>query len=365
LFAHLAGTQGFLTQASIACLGDLGGLGVRFFFVISGYLISTLLFEEHRRNGQISIRSFYLRRTLRIFPAAYALILSITLASRWNWAAVTPSDLGHALTYTMNFHGARSWIFGHLWSLSTEEQFYLLWPIVVLWGGRLGATRTAAAVIVLTPALRLALWSAFPGWRSNLSVASMGMDAIATGCLLAALRPKLEAHTVYQRILSSRRLPALALLIVAINALEGGSRLAFGAGFTVLNVLIAVLIHHAIKFRHYPFGRVLNHASFAHIGVLSYSLYLWQQIFLNRTGKFWINEFPQNLACAFLAACISNHAVERPFLAIRHWLESRHQPVKPGLERCGRTPSVVRAGHGSLQHDHGSGKSSKLGSNIG
>ncbi|HEY1336546.1 MAG TPA: acyltransferase [Bryobacteraceae bacterium] len=329
LFAHLAGTQGFLTQASVAWLGDLGILGVRFFFVISGYLISTLLFEEERRKGQISIRSFYMRRTLRIFPAAYVFVLLITLASNWNWGAVTPSDLSHAVTYTMNFHGARSWVVGHLWSLSTEEQFYLLWPAVVLWGGLLGAARTAAAVVVLAPALRLVLWSAFPEWRSSLSAASMGADSIATGCLLAALRPKLEAHAVYQRILSSRWLPAIGLLIVAVNALEGGSRFAFGAGFTVLNVSTALLIHHVIRFPEYTLGRILNHTIFACIGVLSYSLYLWQQIFLNRTGEMWINRFPQNIACAFLAACISYYLVERPFLAIRRRLEIKTKPPIP------------------------------------
>jgi peptidoglycan/LPS O-acetylase OafA/YrhL len=340
----MGGTPGFLSQTTSLRFGDLGVLGVRVFFVISGYLISTLLFDEERRNGRISISLFYLRRTLRIFPAAYAFLLLITIASKVDWVTVRTSDLLHAVSYTMNFSGGRSWIFGHLWSLSTEEQFYLIWPTVVFWGGRRGAVRTAASVIAFAPILRLALWTLWPETRTTISNALMGTDAIATGCLLAALRDRLEAHGAYRRILSSRWLPLVAVFIVAVNAMEGGSRLAFAVGFPVLNVSIALLIHHTIRYPQYAFGRVLNTPFFAAVGVLSYSLYLWQQVFLNRNGVLWINHFPQNLVCAVLAACLSYYIVEKPFLALRRRLEKRQKA---------RAQAAADAGGQAVAPSHG------------
>ena len=196
LFAHLCGTRGFLPVASTRFTGDLGNLGVRIFFVISGFLITGLLLKEHRGGG-ISLKRFYLRRTLRIFPAAF---LFIGVA-----ACLFPlrsGDLAHALTYTSNYHPVHAWTMGHLWSLSVEEQFYLLWPAVVLLLAPVGAKWAALAAVVAAPLLRTVAY--FHLGMSNEAVGEQfqfAMDAIAAGCLLALLRDRLAQIPGWLRIL--------------------------------------------------------------------------------------------------------------------------------------------------------------------
>ena len=111
-----------------------GFLGVDLFFVISGYLIVTLLLREHRRTGTISLRNFYIRRTLRIFPVYYAIVFALSL---YYWLVNTDSEVGQQflkdipiyLTYTGNFFHP-GWAV--VWSLAAEEQFYLVWPQICL-----------------------------------------------------------------------------------------------------------------------------------------------------------------------------------------------------------------------------------------
>src|SRR4051812_33530313 len=127
LFAHLAGTRNFPASRVVGKIVDFGALGVHVFFVISGYLITRLLLEELERRQRISLGRFYLRRTLRIFPPYYAFILALVAAQALGWLQLASRDVMHAMTYTSNYYLERSWFTGHTWSLSVEEQFYLLW----------------------------------------------------------------------------------------------------------------------------------------------------------------------------------------------------------------------------------------------
>src|SRR5687767_341370 len=98
-------------------LAPLGLLGVRVFFVISGFLISSLLFAELEKSGGISLKRFYFRRTLRIFPAFYVYIAAIAVAAALGYVVLLPNDVLAAVTYTTNYHRDRSWYLGHAWSL--------------------------------------------------------------------------------------------------------------------------------------------------------------------------------------------------------------------------------------------------------
>jgi len=105
-----------------------GSLGVRIFFVLSGFLITKLLLREHERTETISLRDFYIRRAYRIFPAAavYLLVITIIYWHQLRWYSIAASAL-----YVMNMQSYPPWMLGHLWSLSIEEQFYLLWPFAL------------------------------------------------------------------------------------------------------------------------------------------------------------------------------------------------------------------------------------------
>ena len=113
-------------------LARLGSIGVDLFFVISGFLITWLLLREQRRNAVISLRAFYIRRAWRILPPYLVFLASLFAFSSIGLIQITSRDWGGALTYTVNFLPGTSWPFGHLWSLSVEEHFYLFWPLLLI-----------------------------------------------------------------------------------------------------------------------------------------------------------------------------------------------------------------------------------------
>src|ERR1017187_6342941 len=129
LGAHAEHTNGFPNafHAIFKWLFD-GTLGVLFFFVISGFLITWLLVFENDRSGHINLKHFYARRALRILPVYYAFILTLVCLQLFTVYTQSVSAWIGNLTFTTNFVTANVWPSGHLWSLSVEEQFYLLWP---------------------------------------------------------------------------------------------------------------------------------------------------------------------------------------------------------------------------------------------
>jgi peptidoglycan/LPS O-acetylase OafA/YrhL len=158
LLSHASATRGapaWLGRALPAV--GAGNLGVRVFFVISGLLITRLLLREQRRTGGVALGAFYLRRTFRIFPAYYVFLGALVAAAALGWRAPVPElALLHAATYTTNYSLIETWVVGHTWSLSVEEQFYLLWPPLLAWAGGRAAFLVARGFVLLAPAIRLA-----------------------------------------------------------------------------------------------------------------------------------------------------------------------------------------------------------------
>ena len=202
LLNHLVGTLYY--PAILSPLGEFGNFGVRVFFVISGYLITSLLIKEHERTGSISLKNFYLRRVFRIFPAAYTYLLVLAVLNA-KYHILHRHDLLFAATYLTNFRLSRAWYVGHLWSLAVEEQFYMLWPMVlVVWGIRRGS-RIALATILLSPFARVAAWYALPMMRERIGEMFFTIaDPIAFGCLLAIQRRWLWQQRWYVAIMNSR-----------------------------------------------------------------------------------------------------------------------------------------------------------------
>jgi peptidoglycan/LPS O-acetylase OafA/YrhL len=290
---------------------------VRIFFVISGYLITTLLLKGYEKTGSISLREFYKRRTLRIFPAFYSFLLVLIIGNYAGLISFRPGDLVHAATYTVNFHYDRSWWIGHIWSLSVEEQFYLLWPaVLVLLGIRRGLTVALWAVIA-APLVRLAVFYMLPSQRIGIGESFPTIaDTIATGCLLAGYGPWLQRQELYQRILRSSWFGVIPLLAIRLAVRHEG-RIQMAVGETLLNVAIALVIARCTSTKDGWVGRVLNCRPFVYIGVWSYSLYLFQQLFLNRHSESLIATFPLNLVLTFCAALACHYCVEKPFLSLR------------------------------------------------
>ncbi|HVK71977.1 MAG TPA: acyltransferase [Kofleriaceae bacterium] len=318
MLQHLLGTRGFpVDRRALGAIGDFGYLGVRIFFVISGFLITSLLIQEHERSGTISLRGFYARRAWRIFPAFYVFVAAMLVAWAVGALALHHGDVIAALTYTMNYHYERSWELGHLWSLSIEEQFYLLWPAMVLLAGRERIVPVSLVMIGLAPLLRALAWFVAPYPDDVIMEAyPCVMDSIATGCLLAALRTRLDAEPRYLRFLRSKAFVLVPLVVVGAN-LPSWFALEYTISITVMNVGLALVIDRCVRFPDDLVGRLLNWAPLVWLGTLSYSLYLWQEPFLNHYAKSSANTFPVNLVLAVLCAIGSFYLVEKPFLAWR------------------------------------------------
>lgn len=329
LYGHLTGTRRFPVSVGAyqRTLGDVAHLGVLVFFVISGFLITSLLLHERKQTGTISLKNFYLRRILRIFPAMYLLVIVLCVAMLFGWIYLGGRDFAFAATYTVNYLGNPPWWIGHLWSLSIEEQFYLLWPLGLLVLRSRRALLFALAAIFVGPLVRCLIReyvghvdpaSALAG--TNIFPAMF--DYLATGCALAMLRPWLLRQPWYLRITDSGWLLLAVPLVLLINKFSNHT-LVMLFGSPVLNVCLAVLIESATRHEHSFVGRFLNWRPIVFIGVLSYSLYLWQQPFLDRHSHAWVDAFPENLAAAFCAAMVSYFIVERAFLGLRKRLRKR------------------------------------------
>jgi peptidoglycan/LPS O-acetylase OafA/YrhL len=331
IFAHALGTRHLHYQKTVdQVFGDLGSLGVRVFFVISGFLITSILLRELEQTGTLSLKRFYLRRGFRIFPASYA-FLGIMLLVNWIASLAIPLwDWVTAATYTINYNERRNWYLSHCWSLAVEEQFYLLWPWTLKFLGRRKGMILAGTLLAVVPLLRGGIAGFFPEHRSGIPWEFHTVcDGLATGCLLAGFQGQLASVAIYRKIRTPFFAGVAVLGILLVNSISNQNpviRILIGP--TLVNLQIAWLLDIVMTHRHSLLGRLLNSAPMVFVGVLSYSLYLWQQPFLTWSRNA-LQSFPLNVALALAAACGSYYLVERPFLRLRKRLEPPGHPPVP------------------------------------
>lgn len=294
-----------------------GDLGVTAFFVLSGFLITLLLQREHARTGTISLRGFYARRTLRIFPAYYALVV-FSLAVDWVLNDPWPSLRAlSAFTYTLNYHNA---FFGHEgplahgWSLAVEEQFYLIWPAIFL-------------VLVKTGRIRLGLVAAILGtliWRSFLvtrvpqhyvyNAFETRLDGLAIGCLMAVLCQS-PAFVRFGERITRPWVPIV--LVVLLNARRQiPETLHYAIGFTVDSLLVALLILQLMQLSSHKGWSWIEHPVVRWLGVLSYPLYLWHPWGID-IGRKLGGGMAIGIGVSIALAACSYYGLERYFLRLK------------------------------------------------
>jgi peptidoglycan/LPS O-acetylase OafA/YrhL len=323
VLGHMSRTAGFPLPEVGHAAGTLAAFGVRVFFVISGFLITSLLLREEAKTGRISLGHFYLRRTLRIFPPFYVYVAAVAVAAAVGLIELRRHDLLAAFTYTTNYHHDRAWYLGHAWSLAVEEQFYLLWPFLFAFLGSARAARVALAAVILCPIVRLVLMTGFPALSPGIGETFPTVaDAIAIGCLLACYRSRIDSSPRLLALISAPWFWIVPLIAVGATFADSASAKLDGlVGQTVTNVGIALLIERVVRFPTAATGRFLNAGPVVFLGMLSYSLYLWQQPFLNRFASGAINRFPLNIALALAAAVCSYYLIEKPALRLRTRIE--------------------------------------------
>lgn len=342
LFSHAC--ESMFNAMPINLLADLAGLkkvgliGVQLFFGLCGFLITSKLLEEEKRHGRISLAAFYIRRSFRILPAA---LMFLSVAGLMSVAGLLNISLGRWLStlfFAANYSWAEhSWYIGHFWSLAVEEHFYFLWPAAFL---LLRASRLRLALVVFL-ALAIAFWRALD-FKFQLTGASAAVfwgrtDIQADGILWGVLIALLYADPVWkvrlrQLFSAAVNWPVLCLLLLALEALpELNWKLSFLL-ISVKAILMPLLIlGTVIQSSRLP-GRVLETSVFRWVGRLSYSLYLWQQLFLvwaedRVPGLGLLQTFPLNLVAVFACAAFSMLLIETPLIAIGHGIAKRiHRP---------------------------------------
>jgi len=282
--------------------GAFANLGVRIFFIISGYLITTLLLREYGRSSTIRLRQFYVRRAYRILPAAMVFMLPVFVIYRhelrWYHAAA-------AVFYLANFDFSHPWFLGHLWSLSVEEQFYFLWPGVLKKCHR-HRVAILLGVVALAPLYRVACHLLHLHGRADETFPAVA-DILAMGCLAAIFAPRLQKINVAWG--SAMVLPvALVPIYVGVLHFHITALLLFVL-WPLMHLSIAGLMLHVVENPH----RVLNVRPVVWLGKISYSLYLWQQLFAYGNGHrpWYFAGFAVGLASA------SYYLVEQPILRVR------------------------------------------------
>jgi peptidoglycan/LPS O-acetylase OafA/YrhL len=318
--------------------------GVRLFFALSGFLITWLLLVEEHRKTRISLRLFYFRRALRILPVYYSyLFVAALICAFSSLPLATPSMFLHAATFTMGWWPDMHALLGHTWSLSVEETFYLLWPPLLCQFKGPRRWIIAWTVIAATPIVRIALYRS--GQQRLLDHSAIGTaDAIMWGCLAAMVLwrwPDRVQHFVASRSTTGR---LLALVLIFIPVAWGWNfhhpeLLQLQKAFrpfmvpmlvTIQAVAFCYLIWSLSLYRRGIMFWLLNTRAMIATGVLSYSFYLWQEIFLMHEIPYaegWWQRFPQNLPLAMMTAIASYVLIERPILRLKDRFKvTRAQP---------------------------------------
>jgi peptidoglycan/LPS O-acetylase OafA/YrhL len=309
-----------------------GGLGVLMFFVLSGFLITWLLLRENDERGMISLRKFYIRRSLRIFPAFYcyaAVLFGIIMVRHTRWV---PAQALSALLYCNNYYQALNGDpetgFSHTWSLAIEEQFYLLWPMAFLaFRGnyrRLG--RFLASAVLAVWIYREVLIFVFRVNQGYIYEAfDTRADHLMIGCLLAvALRAKLVPR-FWSVITGGPWAAAVTAGLLALSSLaEGayGHQYRDSVSFIVNPVLTAIWIPQLIALRHSALWSWMSWTWVRYLGRISYSVYLYQQLLVGVPKKLLphsavIWQLGAAVALIVAIASLSHYVVERPFLRLK------------------------------------------------
>jgi peptidoglycan/LPS O-acetylase OafA/YrhL len=312
LFAHIATHfhVGVFRHSFVRMLSSAAGyFGVTVFFVISGFLITRLLLNERERTGAVSLRGFYRRRAVRVLPA-FLLFAAVVIC----FGHPTVVQQFYALSFTTSFAFEQAYRpLQQLWSLSVEEQFYLIWPLLMARNVRT-ARGACWFVMIACPVIRLLLKLA--GYREYSHLGPAILDSIAAGCLLAFYHD--EVRNWVRRLLPSGfsfACACLATVCVAAVLYRFDVVLLWGMVPCMLVAVIAAAIE-----RKEP---ILNVGPLTWSGLLSYSLYLWQQPMLVMDGP--LDLAYMRVPLAFLAAWISYRLVEQP--ALRVFAPAPRKPV--------------------------------------
>lgn len=348
----MLGLDGLRGVAILAVIGfheqlfSYGWVGVDLFFVLSGFLITGILLRAIPaavvRGKWHYFYTFYVRRSLRIFPIYYFYLISAFVVFH-GWASKAPMGFGWYIFYSQNFkpgYGQFDGGYGHLWSLAIEEQFYLVWPAVVLFLGHKRLTWVCWFLIV--GALSLRAWMCF-GLHFNLEgvhrLPFCRIDTFAVGAMVSLYLSRHKAMIAKQQ----RWVWAASVIFILAGGYLLGTPLRNTLDWSFLAIGFGLLIA-VVAATHVP---LFEFAPLRKIGELSYSMYLFHQLVFTKTvrilGAFHaphLLDLPTALALTVGLAMLTGRYIEGPFLR----LKDRFLYREPAVRRA------ALVGAGALRH---------------
>ncbi|MBI3544985.1 MAG: acyltransferase [Gammaproteobacteria bacterium] len=316
-----------------------GGLGVTIFFVLSGYLITTLMRIEHLRSGAINYRGFYLRRLLRLMPPLFIVVAVTAGLAAFSIidGEFTPTGMAAALFYFGNyhviahdFHGMPAGL-GVVWSLAIEEHYYLFYPplaALLLRVGRVGLSVTLLSLFCFA-VLAWRYWLVFHGASEDyLTMATdTRVDAILIGCLMALWRNPWLDPVPARRATNDWSIAAICIAVLVGTLIYRNEVFRLTARYSLQSLAIAPLIYLAVaRADRLPF-RWLNARPLVYIGSISYTIYLSHHMILLGLAKHW----PQlSWIWLTLLGALVTWAVAEP---MRRWVELPCAKLRKRLHR--------------------------------
>lgn len=333
-----------------------GFLGVDLFFVLSGFLITSLLLGEFEKTNTISLKNFYMRRLLRLGPAL-ALYLAATILVNHRTQAIELTRqlklVAFAVLYSTNWRMAFRWDAALdptaiIWSLSIEEQFYLLWPLVLFSCLALKLERRylagGLAIVILAVMLHRFLLLESGAELTRLYYGTdTRADAILMGCLFGLLQSRNLALRARIWLKLGGVLCAIGLLTL-FSTIEFSDELLYRGGFTGVALLAGVLIYAAANTPARALSVALRFKPLVWFGHISYGLYLWHWLVVRNASFPSLGRWEQTarLALAVGIAALSFYFVEKPF----NKLKSRFTTHNPHSDANGTTTvPEKRPGH--------------------
>jgi len=307
---------------------DRGPLGVDLFFALSGFLITSLLLHERRQasgDRNISLVAFWIRRSLRIFPLYYAVLIAFVVHALFFREAGPIRDdflknLPFYATYTSNWFTAGSFdhpiVFSFAWSLATEEQFYLVWPPILAVLGK----RTLLVPAIVMGAFLVLDQSVERGWLifDNAPLVTKMLRSFATPIGLGSLLAILSSHQPVRFLLGQRWSSVVVLLCVIDAAIRPWSLLQMHFAMTALVGACALG-----PANHY-LAPLLENRVMRHVGVIGYGMYLLNVSVLTATRRVLggpsantILVFVVGLVATILLASVVHRVIEKPFLRLK------------------------------------------------
>jgi peptidoglycan/LPS O-acetylase OafA/YrhL len=315
--------------------GRAAAIGVDGFFVLSGFLITSILLEEWERSRALNLKKFYARRALRLLPALFAVLVA-TVAYSWivgppAYGRRTTQDSLIALFYSSNWAQIidvqRPGVFGHTWSLSIEEQFYLLWPITLLWLLRRASSRESLCCwvsfgVFLSAALRVVLIIAGAEWRRVYYGTDTRADSLLLGTVVAVLfcYAMVPEARWFRGLLKGLAFGSVAALAYVCFRDPFSRDFDFCVVLFGISLCAALIIMQIVLVPNGVLHWVLSLPPLVYLGKISYGLYVWHfPVFLAIQGARWSK--PKELVVASLvtagATLASFYLLERPCLRLK------------------------------------------------